>query len=140
MEESESSKVDALSWMLDNMPILAMMNGLFLIIFGVFSYITTSQSSVTSLIPSFIGLGFLAPGYLAYSNPNMKMHAMHTTALFALIGTLGGLMAIPSIMEGDWSNSTIAQFVLLLVCVDYMVLSIMSFRNARIKREREAEN
>ena len=135
MEESESSKVDALSWMLDNMPILAMINGLFLIIFGVFSYITTGQSSVTSLIPSFIGLGFLAPGYLAYSNPNMKMHAMHTTAFFALIGTLGGLMAIPSIMEGDWSNSTIAQFVLLLVCVDYMVLSIMSFRNARIKRK-----
>jgi len=140
MEESESSKVDALSWMLDNMPILAMINGLFLIIFGVFSYITTGQSSVTSLIPSFIGLGFLAPGYLAYSNPNMKMHAMHATALFALIGTLGGLMAIPSIIEGDWSNSTIARFVLLLVCVDYMVLSIMSFRAARIKREREAEN
>ena len=135
MEESESSKVDALSWMLDNMPILAMINGLFLIIFGVFSYITTGQSSVTSLIPSFIGLGFLAPGYLAYSNPNMKMHAMHATALFALVGTLGGLMALPSIMEGDWSNSTIARFVLFFVCVDYMVLSIMSFRNARIKRK-----
>ena len=135
MEESESSKVDALSWMLDNMPILAMINGLFLIIFGVFSYITTGQSSVTSLIPSFIGLGLLVPGYLAYSNPNMKMHAMHATALFALIGTLGGLMALPSIMEGDWSNSTIARFVLFFVCVDYMVLSIMSFRNARIKRK-----
>ena len=135
MEESESNKADALSWMLDNMPILAMINGLFLIIFGVFSYITTDQSSLTSLIPSFIGLGLLVPGYLAYSNPNMKMHAMHATALFALVGTLGGLMALPSIMEGDWSNSTIARFVLFFVCVDYMVLSIMSFRNARIKRK-----
>ena len=46
MEESESSKVDALSWMLDNMPILAMMNGLFLIIFGTLIFNSSPRCAI----------------------------------------------------------------------------------------------
>ena len=109
-------------------------------VFRVYSYISASQSSITALIPTFIGLGLLLPGWLAYSNPEMKKHGMHVAAVFALIGTLGGLMAIPAIIDGDWSGSTIAQLVLLLFCGEYMFFSIMSFREARIKREQEAEN
>ena len=125
---------------MNNMPLYSIITGGFLAVFGVYSYISASQSSITPLIPTFIGLGLLLPGWLAYSNPEMKKHGMHVAAVFALIGTLGGLMAIPAIIDGDWSGSTIAQLVLLLFCGEYMFFSIMSFREARIKREQEAEN
>jgi len=130
----------AIAWFLNNMPLYSIITGGFLAVFGVYSYISASQSSITPLIPTFIGLGLLLPGWLAYSNPEMKKHGMHVAAVFALIGTLGGLMAIPAIIDGDWSGSTIAQLVLLLFCGEYMFFSIMSFREARIKREQEAEN
>ena len=130
----------AIAWFLNNMPLYSIITGGFLAVFGVYSYISAGQSSITALIPTFIGLGLLLPGWLAYSNPEMKKHGMHAAAVFALIGTLGGLMAIPAIIDGDWSGSTIAQLVLLLFCGEYMFFSIMSFRQARIKREQEAEN
>ena len=125
---------------MNNMPLYSIITGGFLAVFGVYSYISADQSSITPLIPTFIGLGLLLPGWLAYSNPEMKKHGMHAAAVFALFGTLGGLMAIPAIIDGDWSGSTIAQLVLLLFCGEYMFFSIMSFREARIKREQEAEN
>ena len=130
----------AIAWFLNNMPLYSIITGGFLAVFGVYSYISAAQSSITPLIPTFIGLGLLLPGWLAYSNPEMKKHGMHAAAVFALIGTLGGLMAIPAIIDGDWSGSTIAQLVLLLFCGEYMFFSIMAFRAARIKREQEAEN
>ena len=130
----------AIAWFLNNMPLYSIITGGFLAVFGVYSYISADQSSITPLIPTFIGLGLLLPGWFAYSNPEMKKHGMHAAAVFALIGTLGGLMAIPAIINGDWSGSTIAQLVLLLFCGEYMFFSIMSFRAARIKREQEAEN
>mgnify|MGYP001215152653 CR=1 FL=1 len=129
-----------LSPILENMPLVAILEGAILIIMGVYFYLfPEGEPSVTALIPAFIGLGLLIPGYLAY-NPAMKMHAMHATAVFALIGTLGGAMGIPDAIAGDWGRATIARIVLLLLCGEYMFFSIMSFRAARIKREQEAEN
>ena len=134
MTEEESNPMSPI---LENMPLVAILEGAILIAMGVYFYLSPQEeSSVTALIPAFIGLGLLIPGYLAY-NPEMKMHAMHATAVFALIGTLGGAMGIPDAIAGDGSRATIARIVLLLLCGGYMFFSIMSFRAARIKREQE---
>ena len=138
MAEEETS---AMQWILGNMPLVAMLEGLILIIMGVLFYVfPEGESSPTALIPAIIGAGLLIPGYLAYSNESMKMHAMHATAVFALIGTLGGLMGLTDVIAGNFDRPTIARLVLLIICGEYMVFSIMSFRAARIKREQEAEN
>ena len=140
-KKEESNEIDAIAWILANMHFVAMYTGIILVAMGALFYLfPEDKQSVTALIPSFIGLGLLIPGYLAYTNENMKMHAMHATAVFALIGTLGGAMGIPDAIAGDWGRATIARIVLLLLCGEYMFFSIMSFRAARIKREREAEN
>ena len=138
MAEEESSEMQ---WILGNMPLVAILEGLILIIMGVLFYVfPEGESSPTALIPAIIGAGLLIPGYLAYSNESMKMHAMHATALFALIGTLGGAMGLPDMIAGDFDRPTIAKLALLILCGEYMFFSIMSFRAARIKREQEAEN
>ena len=138
MAEEEAS---SMQWILGNMPLVAMLEGLLLIVMGLFFYIfPEDESSPTALIPAVIGAGLLIPGYLAYSNESMKMHAMHATALFALIGTLGGAMGLPDMIAGDFDRPTIAKLALLILCGEYMFFSIMSFRAARIKREQEAGN
>ena len=138
MAEEETS---AMQWILGNMPLVAILEGLILIIMGVLFYVfPEGESSPTALIPAIIGAGLLIPGYLAYSNENMKMHAIHATAVFALIGTLGGAMGLPDVMAGNFDRPTIARLVLLIFCGEYMFFSIMSFRAARIKREQEAGN
>ena len=141
MTEEESNETNALTWILNNMPFVAMFEGLFLVGMGViFFMFPEDKQSVTALIPAIIGAGLLVPGYLAYSNENMKKHAMHATAVFALVGTLGGAMGLPDMMAGDFGRATIARLVLLIVCGEYLFVSILSFRAARIKREQEAEN
>ena len=138
MSEEETS---AMQWILANMPLVAILEGLILIIMGVLFYVfPEGESSPTALIPAIIGAGLLIPGYLAYSNESMKMHAIHATAVFALIGTLGGAMGLPDVMAGNFDRPTIARLVLLIFCGEYMFFSIMSFRAARIKREQEAKN
>ena len=138
MAEEEASPMQ---WILGNMPLVAMLEGLLLIVMGLFFYIFPEDtSSPTALIPAVIGAGLLIPGYLAYSNESMRMHAMHVTALFALIGTLGGAMGLPDMIAGDFDRPTIARLALLILCGEYMFFSIMSFRAARIKREQEAGN
>ena len=138
MAEEETS---AMQWILGNMPLVAILEGLILIIMGVLFYVfPEDESSPTALIPAVIGAGFLIPGYIAHSNESMKMHAIHATAVFALIGTLGGAMGLPDVMAGNFDRPTIARLVLLIFCGEYMFFSIMSFRAARIKREQEAEN
>ena len=138
MAEEETS---IMQWILANMPLVAILEGLILIIMGLLFYLfPEGESSPTALIPAVIGAGFLIPGYIAHSNESMKMHAMHATAVFALIGTLGGAMALPDTIAGDFDRPTIARLVLLILCGEYMFFSIMSFRAARIKREQEAEN
>ena len=130
-----------MQWILANMPVVAILEGLILMIMGILFYLfPEDESSPTALIPAVIGAGFLIPGYIAHSNESMKMHAMHATAVFALIGTLGGAMALPDTIAGDFDRPTIARLVLLILCGEYMFFSIMSFRAARIKREQEAED
>ena len=135
MTEEQSNEIDAFVWILGNMPLVGIMQGFFLVVLGIIFYLfPEDKSSVTALIPSFIGLGLLIPGYLAYTNENMKMHAMHVAVLVSLIGTVGGAMGIQDAIAGDWSRPTIARMILLLTCGEYMIFSIMSFRQARIKR------
>ena len=138
MAEEETS---IMQWILANMPLVAILEGLILIIMGLLFYLfPEGESSPTALIPAVIGAGFLIPGYIAHSNESMKMHAMHATAVFALIGTLGGAMALPDTIAGNFDRPTVARLVLLILCGEYMFFSILSFRAARIKREQEAEN
>jgi len=138
MAEEETS---IMQWILANMPVVAILEGLILMIMGILFYLfPEDESSPTALIPAVIGAGFLIPGYIAHSNESMKMHAMHATAVFALIGTLGGAMALPDTIAGNFDRPTVARLVLLILCGEYMFFSILSFRAARIKREQEAEN
>lgn len=131
-------KAGNISWILGNMPFVAIIEGGFLVLFGIIAYFYSGQSSFTALIPSIFGLGILIPGYVAYYNSEIAKHAMHVTAVFALLGTLGSLDSILGFLDGEYSLANISKGVLLIICGEYLYFCILSFRAARIKREQEA--
>ena len=133
-------KPGTMSWILGNMPFVAIIEGGFLVLFGVATYLYSGADPTnwTPLIPSILGLGILIPGYVAYYNSEMSKHAMHVTAVFALLGVLGGLDSIIGFLDGNYSLGNISKGILVIICGEYMYFCILSFRATRIKREQEA--
>ena len=122
-----------ISWILGNMPFVAIIEGGFLVLFGIIAYFYSGQSSFTALIPSIFGVGILIPGYVAYYNSEIAKHAMHVTAVFALLGTLGSLDSILGFLDGEYSLANISKGVLLIIIGEYLYFCIFSFMSARIK-------
>ena len=163
MEDQEkpvqASEEMSISQLLSSMLPMTMLGaGALLVGMGFYFYLfPEDEQSVTALIPAFIGLGLLIPGFIVAFDvsgdfpiftiitPENKKHVMHAGAMFALIGTLGGLMGISDfiswITDGvPLERPTIARIAMVLLCGQTLVGCIMSFRLARIKREQEAGN
>ena len=130
----------------DKLPYTMAISGLFLVGMGLYFYLfPEDEQSVTALIPAIIGFGLMIPGLITIIRPENKKHAMHAGAVFCLIGLLGGLMGISDFItflvdDGDLDRPNIARMAMVFLCGENLVVSIMSFRLARIKREQEAGN
>ena len=118
-------------------PRISELVGVLMVLWGVVVYIFTGMTSVTSLIPSFVGIPILGAGFLVKKYPNKRALLMHISSTFGLIATLGGLMAFKGIMDNDWSMSTISQLFLLVVGGIYTGICVKSFIHARASRQSE---
>ena len=92
--------------------------GAALIVVGVFGNIVSDTGSITTLIPAFIGVIFVALGALA---------------LLALISSAGS-----AIGRSSTGLALFTQLATVIVMGAFLVLAIQSFRAARIAREAEA--
>ena len=108
--------------------------GLFLIFFGIFvSYISNSES-MTSYIPSFLGLPLLLFSFLAIKFDNKKKLFMHIVVLFGLLILFGGLDFLRSLINGNvfqnfWPD--FSKLVMLLSSILFNFQCIRSFIYAR---------
>ncbi len=117
-------------------PRIAIYNGAFLVLWGIVAYIISEQSSITAMIPSFMGAPLMILGILSERMPNMRHHLMHAAMVLSLVMVMGGARVFAQFSE--MSNLAISSHVvLILVGVCFMVCGIMSFRAARIAREEE---
>ena len=78
-----------------NMPQLAIVIGLLLIVEGAGFYVGTGAESPTALIPAFVGLPILLLGALAF-RAGARKHAMHGVVILALLGLLAPIGRIAS--------------------------------------------
>ena len=119
-----------------NIEKLSIFYGLFLLLWGVMvSYISGSES-MTSYIPSFMGVPVLLFSSLAVLFPDKKKIFMHITATFVLIIYLGGidiLRSISTIFENFWAD--LSKLMLLFTGLMMTYLNIKSFIFARKLRE-----
>ena len=108
--------------------------GLLLTALGLAGYLIAGAASVTALIPAFFGVVLLVLGFLARAE-SLRKHAMHAAAAVALIGFAGALMSLlraPFATRSALAN--FSQAAMAVLTAAFVVLCIMSFRNARRAR------
>lgn len=119
-----------------SMPRWTLLIALVLIALGIAAYFGTGQQSVTALIPSFLGLPMLLLGLWGQKESARKT-AMHIAAVLALVGlggTASGLVKVARLAGGaalERPQAAIAQAIVAVVCLFYLVLAVRSFIRAR---------
>ena len=123
-----------------NLPIekFSLYYGFFLIAWGIIISFVSGSSSVTSYIPSFLGLPLVIFSYLAMKFSSKKKLFMHIVVIFGLIIFLGGLDFIRTLVSGYafenlWAD--ISKIMMLLTGLYFLIQCIRSFVFARKNRE-----
>ena len=124
------------------MPATTIALGAVLIILGVGGYGLTGAVSLTALIPAAFGLLLVLAGVLARDD-RWRMHAMHAAVLVALLGFLGsarGLLGLGKVFDGTAVRpaAIVAQTIMALLTLGYIVVAVRSFIQARKARRAAA--
>jgi hypothetical protein len=118
------------------MPYVAMTLGSLLLLIGVGFYVGTGASSITALIPAFLGIPIEIAGVAALRE-GWRKHAMHVAVLLALLGFLGsvrGLFSLPALLSGAElarPAAVVAQSLTAVLCLVFVGLAVRSFVRAR---------
>jgi hypothetical protein len=118
------------------MPQITIVLGSLLFLVGVGFYFGTGATSITALIPAFLGIPIGIAGLLALREAWRK-HAMHAAVLLALLGFLGsvrGLLRLPALLTGAELTrpaAAVAQSITALLCLVFVAVAVNSFIQAR---------
>ena len=117
---------------------LSIYYGLFLILWGIIVSFISGSGSITSYIPSILGVPILIFSYLSIKFVSKKKMFMHIVVLFGLIIFLGGLDFIRSLVTGNaFSNfyADLSKIMMLITGLFFTYQCIRSFIHARKMRE-----
>ena len=108
--------------------------GLFLIFFGILVSFISNSTSLTSYIPSFLGLPILLFSSLAIKFDHKKKLFMHIVVIFGLLIFFGGFDFMRSLINGNvfqnfWPD--VSKLIMLLSGTLFNLQCIKSFIYAR---------
>ena len=114
----------------NSMENIAMIYGIFLIVWGIGVTILSDSQSITSLIPAIFGLPIIILSFIAKKFPDRKKLLMHIVVLIGLIIFLGGLDLIRGLIQGNifvnlWASSS--KFMMIISGLVFTILCIKSF-------------
>ena len=117
-----------------SMEYLSIYYGIFLILWGLIISFISNSSSITSYIPTFVGLLITIFSSLSLFFPNKKKIYMHIVVLFGVITALGGLDFLRGLLNGSaftnfWADLT--KIIMLITGSYFVFLCVESFRFAR---------
>ena len=118
--------------------IFSVLYGLFLIFWGVIVSFISGSDSMTSFIPSIIGLPILIFSILSQKFAKRKKFFMHIVVFFGLVTFLGGLDLIRLLVSGSiFSNfwADLSKLMMLFTGLFFVTQCIRSFIYARKLRE-----
>tara|TARA_B100000242_G_scaffold265799_1_gene214210 strand:+ start:343 stop:771 length:429 start_codon:yes stop_codon:yes gene_type:complete len=117
---------------------LSIYYGIFLILWGIIVSFISGSGSMTSYIPSILGVPILIFSYLSIKFVSKKKMFMHIVVLFGLIIFLGGLDFIRSLITGNaFSNfyADLSKIMMMITGLFFTYQCIRSFIHARKMRE-----
>ncbi len=117
--------------------------GILLIALGIVGYVGTGSAHPTALIPAYFGAALALLGAVAISKPSLNMHVMHGAVLLGLIGFLGTVKAVFTLLSGSADtdvakNAAQAKSVMAGLMLVYVILCVRSFIAARKARKAAA--
>ena len=113
---------------------LSLLYGIFLITWGIIISFISGSDSVTSYIPSFLGLPIFVFSYLAMRFNTKKKIFMHIVVIFGVIIFLGGIDLLRGFVNGSAFNNLWAdtsKLMMLLTGFYFSYQCIRSFIFAR---------
>jgi fluoride ion exporter CrcB/FEX len=113
--------------------------GVVLVVLGVGGYFVTDRVSPTALIPAAFGLLLIIFGALAREEKRRKlaMHIAVTVGLLGFLGTVSGLVDLPTLISGGMvarPGAVISKSIMAVLMAVYVGMCVKSFIDARRRR------
>ena len=104
---------------------LTTLYGLFMVIWGISISLISGSSSITSMIPAFIGVPLSFIGFISMIKPTFRKALMHIAVVIGIIAFLGGL----DFFRGMFNNyyAGLSKLMLLITGFVYVYFCIQSF-------------
>ena len=116
---------------------LTTLYGLFMVIWGISISLISGSSSITSMIPAFIGVPLAFIGFLSMIKPTFRKALMHIAVVIGIFAFLGGL----DFFRGMFTNyyAGLSKLMLLITGFVYIYLCVQSFIFVRRQRKLESD-
>ena len=116
---------------------LTTLYGLFMVIWGVSISLISGSSSITSMIPAFIGGPLAFIGFLSMIKPTFRKALMHIAVVIGILAFLGGL----DFFRGMFTNyyAGLSKLMLLITGFVYIYLCVQSFIFVRRQKKLESD-
>lgn len=116
---------------------LTTLYGLFMVIWGISISLISGSSSITSMIPAFIGVPLAFIGFLSMIKPTFRKALMHIAVVIGIIAFLGGL----DFFRGMFNNyyAGLSKLMLLITGFVYIYLCVQSFIFVRRQKKLESD-
>ena len=114
---------------------LTTLYGLFMIIWGFSISLISGSSSITSMIPTFIGVPLAFIGFISMIKPTFRKALMHIAVVIGIIAFLGGL----DFFRGMFTNyyAGLSKLMLLITGFVYVYFCVQSFIFVRRQKKLE---
>ena len=115
---------------------LTTLYGLFMVIWGISISLISGSSSITSMIPTFIGVPLAFIGFISMIKPTFRKALMHIAVVIGIIAFLGGL----DFFRGMFTNyyAGLSKLMLLITGFFYVYFCVQSFIFVRRQKKQQS--
>ena len=116
---------------------LTTLYGLFMVVWGISISLISGSSSITSMIPAFIGVPLAFIGFISMIKPTFRKALMHIAVVIGIIAFLGGL----DFFRGMFNNyyAGLSKLMLLITGFIYVYFCVKSFIFVRRKKKLQSK-
>ena len=104
---------------------LTTLYGLFMVIWGISISLISGSSSITSMIPAFIGVPLAFIGFISMVKPTFRKALMHIAVVIGIIAFLGGLDFFRDMFNNYYAG--LSKLMLLITGFVYVYFCVQSF-------------